>query len=562
MADNKSIHDTIKTSLHREGMIKTWRALLFNYVSQLANNGRDDVKIILQDKFFRGVKKTKGMENPLAGLTMGQIAGLYEFSLAHCDAAARKTAGQYFTPDDVATLMADKAVKNLVQYVGNKEQNNKEKIWCDPCAGIGNLAYYLIARQNTAEDFLLNNIYFIDRDPLALFIARVLLTVHFQQKNKNLFHAIEKKFITADFLTARNLPPFDYALFNPPYGKVDKNTNNPNHAPDLYALFIERVMAQTKGRGGGFVAVTPQSFTHAQKFLSLRQQLLAQAKKITIYNFDNVPDGLFNNKKFGSINSNHANSTRAAITIFQHKTAASDGLEFFITPWLRWRAAERATLLASVDHYLTAVPYVTATIFPKVHDHFQNLYQLVQGHDQNQATEKTQKILGDMLSATPTKYKLFVPTTPRYFISALLKKPNRTSYRTLYFFSSETRDQAYVLLNSSFCYWWWRVTDGGMGLSQRTLLTMPWVAIAGRHDALVKKIKWSEKNNKVIKKNAGRDNENVKHDIALLAHLNRAVVGGLNHVAPIKIPSNGSMRRARGWQGSDFLKLHYNSILS
>ena len=538
MIVNKYIHEEIKKNLSRHGLGQTWQALLFRYVDDMVKNGRGDMVSILQDKLFGDVKKINFVENILASLSMGQIAGLYEFSLAHCDRAARKTAGQYFTPDDAAQLMADKAVKAFA-----RPTENQEKIWCDPCAGIGNLAYYLIAQQPDAEDFLTNNIFFIDRDPLALFIARVLLTAHFQRNNKNLFYDIEKNFITADFLIAEDLPPFDYALFNPPYGKVEANSDHHQHAPDFYALFIERVMEKTRHRHGGFVAVTPQSFTHAQKFLLLRQKLLAQAKKITIYNFDNVPDGLFNSRKFGSINSNQANSTRAAITIFHHKTSVDDKIEFFITPWLRWRASERKRLLATVDDFLTPLKHITADIFPKIHNNFKDLYQQTKGEE----------MLASVLSPVATKYKLFVPTTPRYFISAMRRLPNRVSYRTLYFLSAATRDQAYVLLNSSFCYWWWRVNDGGMSLSQRTLLTLPWVTTDDDQSWLVKKIQWSEKNNKVIKKNAGRDNENVKHDASLLQHLNLAVVAGLrNNIVP----------SSRNWCGGDFLKLHANSVLA
>jgi type I restriction-modification system DNA methylase subunit len=44
-----------------------------------------------------------------------------------------KEDGQYFTPDDVAQLMAKKSL--------NFPEN---RIWVDPCSGVGNLSFWLI----------------------------------------------------------------------------------------------------------------------------------------------------------------------------------------------------------------------------------------------------------------------------------------------------------------------------------------------------------------------------------------------------------------------------------
>ena len=88
------------------------------------------------------------------------------------DRDRRKQEGQYFTPDDIAQVMAKKTLAFP-----------KNKIWIDPCSGVGNLSFWLIKYQENPENFLKNNIYLIDRDKLALFIARFILAVSFQKND-------------------------------------------------------------------------------------------------------------------------------------------------------------------------------------------------------------------------------------------------------------------------------------------------------------------------------------------------------------------------------------------
>ncbi len=200
---SKNNHQQLAQWLTDHGLETTWLFLLMNKIVAENVKTGGHLQNILRDKKFQTIKKIAD-DNLLDGLSMGQVAALYEFSLAHCDRAARKTAGQYFTPDDVAEIMAQKAINNFGK--------DKNKIWCDPCAGVGNLSYYVIAAQDNPEEFLRHNIIFIDRDPLALLIARTLLAIAFQNKNENLFHDIEKKFIVADFLQDDSLPTVDVMI--------------------------------------------------------------------------------------------------------------------------------------------------------------------------------------------------------------------------------------------------------------------------------------------------------------------------------------------------------------
>ena len=85
------------------------------------------------------------------------------------------------------------------------------------------------------------------------------------------------------------------------------------------------------------------------------------------------------------------------------------------------------------------------------------------------------------------------------------------------------RNRAYMAINSSLLYWWWRVRDGGMTLSMETLLSLPLPKF--RLDAkIIKALENSEKTSKVYKQNAGSAQENVKHPRSLISKLNNAVI--------------------------------------
>lgn len=492
MNKNKSIIKSLpiqnfNSVLDHFGLEKTWYSVLYTYIKSI---DREDLKYILNEPEF---KETDPLDfNFIKDLSVGEISVLYEYSLAYVDRDSRKQEGQYFTPDDVAQVMAKKACSFL-----------ENKIWVDPCSGVGNLSFWLISGQKDPESFLKNNIYLIDRDKLALFVARFILAVNFQKKDSSLFLKIKTRFIVADFLAADNLPKFDYAILNPPYVNVPPDIRfETSSARDLYAYFLERIIKNTEG----FVSITPQTFTNGQKFDSLRKLLLGNFVNVDVYCFDNVPDNIFRGIKFGSKNTNTANSTRAGIIVarpHQERTG------FRITPLLRWRVKERQVLLDSVDNFLAQIT-PREDLFPKVQKGLVSFYDSVIKQD---------KILSDLLAKKETSHKLMVPSTPRYFISALKSDVDRTSFKLLFFNSEEDLNMAYLLLNSSYMYWWWRVNDGGMTISEKTLLSLPVISSIRIDEDLVKKIEASEKTNRVVKRNAGKDNENVKHDPSLVSEI-------------------------------------------
>lgn len=480
---NYSVQD-LNELLDENGIELTWKSILKTLIASLD----DKFSYILKDEFFEDACVLSN--NYIAGLTVGEIGVLYEYSLAYVNPDSRKESGQYFTPDDIAQLMTN--------YAADFEDG----VWIDPCSGVGNLSYWLIERAKNSEEFLLNNMLITDRDKLALQIARTIFTLSFQNNNTNLFFDIKDKFINIDFLKDE-LPQFDFAILNPPYLSVKKDPKfETSQCADLFAYFLENIIKNSKG----FISITPQTFTNGKKYNPLRKLLLDNFEGLKIFCFDNVPDNVFKGIKFGSKNSNTANSTRAAIIVAQKKGSHQ------ITPLMRWKSEERKSFLLRVDEFLCKAK-LEENIFPKVHPELSKCYNSVLSNNR----------LNTLLSKKVTNFVLYAPSTPRYFLSATKKVLNRTGVKKLYFNNEEDMNYCYLLLNSSFSYWWWRVMDGGMSIGDTTIFTMP-IPEFEYDENLVKELEKSEQENKVEKLNAGNINENIKHPQDLVEKLNNLVL--------------------------------------
>lgn len=484
--------------LTKHSIEDTWKKLLFT----LAKSYPEETgNLIVDSAEFKKVSPTDG--NLLEGLTVGEVGILYEYSLAFINPDSRKKSGQYFTPDDVARWMAAHS------------KSFPEGVWLDPCCGVGNLSFPLVELQDNPEKFLTERLILADMDSLALLIARTLLTLKFHKTNNSLFQDLASRTVQVDLLShADKLPDSvavlnpDFVIVNPPYAAHNDVRFETRQARDLYAYFMELVIKNSKG----YISVTPQSYTNGAKFEKLRELIITHHNNVEIYNFDNVPDSVFRGIKFGSTNTNTANSVRASIIVAQKTTKTMKS--FKITPLFRWRSNERVKMWGQVNQHLN--PFTpTKTIFPK---HYKGLTKL---YDE-MLTDRWEP-LSQLLNPTPTQHVLTVPTTPRYYISATKRTLSRTSYASLYFKTKKDMNRVYVYLNSSVLYWWWRLNDGGMTLSQNTLLSLPVEKTLKVYPNLVSKIEQSEKNNLTVKMNAGKPQENVKHSEQLIRELNNAL---------------------------------------
>ncbi len=489
--------ELVAEGIDRLGVEAFWHSLVAAHVTRV---GGAAMSAILSDLPERGREVTDDL---IDGLTISEINVLYEFSLAYVDRSSRKSSGQFFTPDDVARFLATRAAAL------------PEGTWIDPCCGIGNLSYWLAHEQADPRRFLAERLVLVDRDPLALTIARALLATEFGLDAAQ-YRAVVTRSRVADALTD-DLPPFDYALMNPPYVVVPRDDRFTDAADsrDLYAYFLERMLKL--GRRG-IVAITPQSFTSGRKFAGLRRLLVRRLQTMDVYCFDNVPDNVFRGVKFGSQNSNRVNSTRAAVLVGLIGEASAAGSaeaprRHRITPLLRWRAHERSDLFEAADDFLAPLQPDEDRAFPKVGAALVPLHR---------AMLECDTTVRDLTVPGPTAYPLDVPVTPRYFLSAVKRVLDRGHVHRLYFPTAESRDRAAIVLNSSLAYWWWRAYEGGITVSRTILMSVP-VPIGDADPALIAALEVSEHENVVVKRNAGRRNENVKHPWRLLRMLNLAV---------------------------------------
>ena len=493
--DSNKLNNIIK----KFGLRNAWLSIIATHL-----NNREDMQYIVQSDEFHNAKILD--DDIIKNLTIGEISVLYEYSVAIVDTKSRKSNGQFFTPDDVACFMAGFSKKF------------PKGIWLDPCSGIGNLSWHLVAKQNNPEEFLQTKIILSDKDELALLIARAMLVSFFQDKNTNLYNDIKNNFIVFDFLSVAdngnmslentedlsNIPKHDFVIVNPPYlsTKQDKRFETA-HASDLYAYFLENIIKTSKG----FISITPQSFTNASKFKTLRKLILKHYSNLTIFAFDNVPGNIFKGIKFGSKNTNTANSTRAAITI-----ALQGENKYKITSLMRWKNSERIKLFQDIQLFLTDVN-LTEDYFPKINKITNDIYYRLYNVPK----------LSSIMVNRKTDYALIIPSSPRYFISALKNSVERSSIKTIYFNNEKDRNIAYMLINSSIMYWWWRVRDGGMTLSLETIKSLPMPKF-DIDKKLIDLLEQSEKYNKVYKLNAKVVQENVKHPRKTIIRLNSHIL--------------------------------------
>lgn len=441
----------------------------------------------------------------LVGLSIGEVSVCYEALLSRLDRASRKSAGQFFTPDDAARFMAERA------------GDLGEGVWLDPCCGVGNLSWHLAAMQPDPTDFVRNRLTLIDRDSTALSTAVALIAAEYSGVgDPDTLSRLALRATARDFLSRSPLPSHDFVIVNPPYARADAvEALETGKTRDLFAYFVERIAKTSRG----FVAVTPASYLSAPKFGPLRAVLERETTGGDVYVFDNVPDTLFRGYKFGSNNTSKTNFVRAAVTV-----SGPSHREWRTTPILRWQVSDRSQMFAQCIELLSPRRLGPDGEWAKLGPHLEAAWDDL---------ARESETIADLLAETTTPFSLDVGLTPRYYISATYRNLDRGSKATLYFANAEDRDRAAMVLNSSIPYLWWRALDGGVTLPRRVLMSVPVPASTRVDPDLLTQVRASEVSNLVTKLNAGRDNENVKHPIALVEALNEALLPSIRDLKPL-----------------------------
>lgn len=438
--------------------------------------------------------------NPLEKLSMGEIGVVYEALMALSDHRSRREKGQYFTPDDVAKFMADQATRF------------PQGDWLDPCCGVGNLSFHLAHAMTDPGRFIARHLTLIDMDAVALKTAAALLVANFAARDDiEALPALMARSQVRNFLSTAPLPTHSFTIVNPPYARTARIARfQTADAGELYAYFLERIATTSKG----FIAITPASHLGGAKYAALRS-LLGQRNGGEVLVFDNVPDTCFRGYKYGSTNTSKTNFVRAAITV---STPSDRGWK--VTPILRWATRSRARMWAGARTLLVPLRLGPGGEWAKVMPKTEAVWDTL-------ASSPIR--LRDLTTRERTVYELHVASTPRYYISATKRDLDRGSKHVLYFRTRADLERAYVLLNSSLPYWWWRCLDGGITLPLRTLLSTPVPSTLKAAKAVVKRLEDSEESGVVTKLNAGRQNENVRRPRDLVEVIDASLLTNIEY---------------------------------
>lgn len=263
-------------------------------------------------------------------LNINNFGEMYEIGLAIRDKHQKKTSGQYYTPDDVAKVMAKWLIKSDGINV------------CDVGCGTGKLILTyldLIGYENARNIIKKGNLYLYDFDNIALKICKTSIALKYGIDIMNNINDIN-----CDFLNEKIILPQDSKVIsNPPYSIIHEikeewdKTQVLLETKELYSSFMEKIFLQSKS----VVIITPFSFISSKKFFSLRK-LMCSTGNGFIVSFDNVPGNIFYGRKHGIFNSNTTNSVRASITFFQK---SSNYYGFRLSPLIRFKQTERENLL-------------------------------------------------------------------------------------------------------------------------------------------------------------------------------------------------------------------------
>lgn len=444
-------------------------------------------------------------ENQQLGiLSVKNFGELYEIGLAHVNKEDKKVCGKYYTPEDVASVMA--------QYCHLSKKHNI----CDVCCGTGNLilSYLSQMKHDDAQKLILEGcVYLYDKDALALHICQTTIGILYGKESSKKVHCIQGDFLSKNI----RLPDCCCVISNPPYFRikeVDDNwdiTENIIASRELYSAIMEKILRESESS----VIITPYSFVSGQKFNYLRREM--SKHNGYVFSFDNVPGSVFNGKKHGIFNSNTSNSVRASITVTEN---LKDTAGYRISPLIRFKNSERKNLF-QVDCLNSLLPHnqqcsVTGEPFWKCD---KELHKMCEHW-------MTSKNTLESILVNNGDFVLCVPNSCRYYTVASKKDLDRTGKYLLHFATERDMLLAYAFLNSSFAYLWWRMYDGGITYPKSLLTKIPIffdsldLNTETRLISLSKEMIAVEKDYLTYKKNAGKIQENIKFDKNYLRELN------------------------------------------
>ena len=421
---------------------------------------------------------------------------------------AKKAAGVFYTPPDVASFMARSVFSSFSS--GSAPQV------LDPAVGTGvflRAALVELVKKNrsaNAYHMACDTLFGCDIDPIALDgAATVILTDCMQaaievesspfeawsRLRQNLKH-IDALSIDPDELASRSsgrkevsevFPSakrgFDVILGNPPYARFGCRSDwrdlalrfetvaaNPTGTADLYPVFIEQMTRLATSRAHGALVV-PLSIAcnSGRQFSTCRHLMERQSGIWKFAHFDRQPHALFGEDV----------KTRNTIILWEKR---QDTRSVQSGPLRKWRGQDRQRMLEAIEYtevnvgIRSGIPKINGNVQSRLHEVLSES-NLVLSHivtDWGRSTLREVPVGADHeVFVAPTAYNFLGVARPFPHVKDDREALSTNPLMKLSFCSAEDAKAGYALLSSNLVFWWWHVHGDGFHVNRATLQKIP-----------------------------------------------------------------------------------------
>jgi len=374
----------------------------------------------------------------------------------HSNIENRKSTGSFYTPTDVADFfwqeffdhLEIKTTQACVDFIKGNQ-------FLEPAVGAGSLVFALIKKLCllgcSASALCKINLVVYDINKAAL----DYLENQFEKLGQVLGYDFKSiSFIHENYLDADVILKNEgVVLFgNPPFVKNAQNSKWKNS----FADFVEKSL-NIQCRQKQIAFILPLSIAFSRDYASLRQNIRVGKFNARLVNFDNIPDCLFKFGKPGNLNTNRSNSQRCSILMLKNSTE----FELHSTPLIRWKKAERKSVLSYKPQYFDVSEFSFSEQFPRVENHMILSYL---------NSNKFALRLGELVNPTG-EISLNVGAVARNYIS--LREQNNSSVHELKFTSEHYFMIALKVLSSDIFMRYWLTVGDGFHLTKGNIFDFP-----------------------------------------------------------------------------------------
>ncbi|WP_160116579.1 N-6 DNA methylase [Ruegeria sp. AU67] len=421
---------------------------------------------------------------------------------------AKKTAGVFYTPPDVASFMARSAFSDCTLESAPKV--------LDPAVGTGVFLraalVELVKRTPSSNTFHLacDTLFGCDIDPIALDGAATVILVDcldaaleaesspfeaWSRLRRNLVH-IDTLSIDPDGCASKSegrkevsevfpsaAEGFDVILGNPPYARFGSRNDwhelahrfetvaaNPTRTADLYPVFIEQMTRLAGSRAhGALVVPLSVACNSGRQFSTCRHLIERQSGIWRFAHFDRQPHALFGEDV----------KTRNTIILWEKRQNAKS---VYSGPLRKWRGQDRQRMLEAIEY--TKLEVGIRPGIPKINGTMQSRlladlsqHPLILSHIVKEWGRSTlREVPGGAeheVFVAPTAYNFLGIARPFSHAKGDEEVLSTNPLIRLSFCSVEDAKAGYALLSSNLVFWWWHVHGDGFHVNRATLQKIP-----------------------------------------------------------------------------------------